>query len=258
MSLTFVTARLRRSILAAIAIYLASASGRFSALAEALPDMRPALVGSGKDALVNLINTKRLLEQGQDHAALFFCCVVQPNGQAYGGYVYSETPGAEKLRAEVLRCLDKAIFIPAVYNHRVTYASFSGTVFFSVHDAKPRLRIFANQEKAELKQESDFIDPQPIDVPGHHYDLPKYPLKAWANDDVPAVVETILSIDASGKLTEAKVIRATPPDKAFEEATLKMIKEYTFLPAFRNGRPVACTVHEHMFFRPRGWYWKSH
>lgn len=256
MFLAFVFPRLRRPILLAIAFYLATGSCRFSALAEALPEMRPALVGSHKNSLVNLINTKRLIEQGQDHAALYFTCLVDPDGRLWGRHVYAGTPGSEKLKAEVKRCLRNAIFIPAVYNHRVTYADFSGTVVFSVHDGKPRLRIFANQEKSELASESDFIGPQPILVPGHHYDFPKYPARSWATDDVPAVVELLLSIDSSGKLKDVEFISANPSDKAFQEYALKAVREYTFLPAFRNGKPVDSTVHDHMIFRPSGWGWK--
>src|SRR2546428_7927871 len=114
--------------------------------AEQLPEMRPALVGSGPNSVINLIDTKRLVEQGQDHAATLLYCDIMANGQVRGYLAYMGTPGSEKLKEEIKRCLRKAIFLPAVYNHRRTYASFFGTVVFSVNDGKPRLRIFANQE----------------------------------------------------------------------------------------------------------------
>src|SRR2546425_1412279 len=117
MSLTFIAVRLRRPILVAIAIYLASASCKFSAVAEALPDMRPALVGSGKDSLINLIDTDKLIKEGQGDAALMFVCVLTRNGHPNFFLVYRATPGGEKLKSEVRRCLYKASFIPAVYNH---------------------------------------------------------------------------------------------------------------------------------------------
>jgi len=160
---------------------ISSAAG----LAEPLPEMRPALVGSGPNSLINLINTKRLVEQGQDHAAVLLYREIQPNGEVGGGRVYNGTPGSDKLKEEVKRCLDKARFIPAVYNHRKTDAGFFGAVRFTQNNGKPRLRIFANQEPSELEHETDFIAPQPVTVEGHYYGHVKYPAKSWSTEDVP-------------------------------------------------------------------------
>lgn len=240
----------------AIAIYLASASCTFFAIAEALPDMRPALVGSGRDALINLIDTKRLLEKGQDHAAILLYCDVQPNGQVRGRLAYNGTPGSEKLKDEINRCVRKAIFIPAVYNHRKTYAAFFETVVFSVNNGKTRLRIFANQEQSEVQHETDFIGPQPIFIPGHYYDSVKYPERSWASDDVPGVAEMLLSIDATGKLTDVQLLRENPPGNRFGETAVKEMWTRTYLPAFRNGRPVDSKTHFILIFRPGYWGFK--
>ena len=45
------------------------------------PRFRPALIGNGLDALVNVINTKRLVEKGQGNAALSFHCNVNTLGR---------------------------------------------------------------------------------------------------------------------------------------------------------------------------------
>ena len=45
------------------------------------PRFRPALIGNGLDALVNVINTKRLVEKGQGNAALSFHCNVATLGR---------------------------------------------------------------------------------------------------------------------------------------------------------------------------------
>jgi hypothetical protein len=58
-------------------ILAAAASLAASAIAENLPDMRPALVGSDSKALINLIDTQSLMKRGQGHAALFFNAVIR-------------------------------------------------------------------------------------------------------------------------------------------------------------------------------------
>src|SRR2546423_2815316 len=167
--------------------------------AENLPDMRPALVGSGANALVNLINTKHLMERGVTHGALFFYASVHPNGFPAYSKVWGITKETEPLRDELRQRLSQARFVPAVYNHRPVYAGFYGTLTFSVVDGKPHVRVFANQELSELQKESDFVAPQPLTIPGHIYDFTKVkePFGPWMNEDKPGVAEMSLNIDAS-------------------------------------------------------------
>src|SRR5712692_5625998 len=151
------------------AILFGSLAAPFGADGESLPDMRPALVGSGPGSLVNLVDTQALIKRGQQHGAVLFRCLVQPSGQTAYQIAYGGTPNSDILRLEVRHKLHDAYFIPAVYNHHNTFAWFYGTVTFSVIDGKPHLRVYANQEKSELAQGSDFITPQSIYVTGHVY-----------------------------------------------------------------------------------------
>lgn len=237
----------------ALAIIVAIAS----APAEDLPDMRPALVGNGSNSLINLIDAQGLVKRGQGNAILLICCMVQPDSQTYFRSVYRVSAGGEKLRDEVKAKFYAARFIPAVYNHHKTYASFYGTVVFAVINGKPRLRIFANQEQSELAKESDFIEPQAISITNHFYDFPKYPSGPWESEDRPAVVDLSLSVDAAGKLTDVHVLKEDPPGKSFGENALKKMKVLTYLPAFRNGKPVASTTRVGFAFMPAGWGWKK-
>src|SRR5712691_975323 len=117
------------------AILFGSLAAPFGADGESLPDMRPALVGSGRGSLVNLIDTQAMMKRGQQHGAVLFRCLVPPTGQPYYRVVYGGTPNSEILREEVKNKLSYgARFIPAVYNHHNTYAWFYGTVTFSVID----------------------------------------------------------------------------------------------------------------------------
>jgi TonB family protein len=213
-------------------------------------------VGSGKDSLINLIDTQKLIKNGQGDAALMFICLLSRKGHPDFFVVYRATPGGERLKDEVRRCLYKAHFIPAVYNHDIVPAKMFGTVTFRVVDGKPRLRIFANQEMSELEKESDFIGPQPIAIPGRHYERIQYPRGPWASEDRPGIVQLTLSIDASGQLKDVQVNSETPPGHNFGALATKAIRQSTYLPAFRNGKPVDCTVHIHFTLSPRGWHWK--
>src|SRR5438477_6123845 len=87
------------------------------AVAESLPDMRPALVGSATNSLVNLIDTQGLVKKGQKHGAVFFRCLVLPSGGTDYRIAYGGSPDTEMLRQEVRLKLYPAKFIPAVYNH---------------------------------------------------------------------------------------------------------------------------------------------
>lgn len=182
-----------------------------------------------------------------------FHCLVRPNGSVVGFRVYGGTPGTEKLKFEIKNCLRQSQFVPAVYDHQRVYAYFSGTVTFSVINGKPRLRIFANQDAAELEKESDFVAPQAFIMEKRYYEPRKYPAKPWEADDVPGVVVMRESVDASGKLKDLKVIKEIPPGQKFGESALKDLRDLTFLPGFRNGRPVDSTSQVNFIFIPTGW-----
>jgi protein TonB len=48
----------------------------------------------------------------------------------------------------------------------------------------------------------------------------------------------MVAIDAVGRLTGVDVVEAS--DRIFVESSLEAVKKSTYLPAVRNGRPVAC------------------
>ena len=223
------------------------------AQAENLPDMRPALIGSGPHALINLIDAKGLVQRGQGHGAIRIVALVRPNGSTVGSRVYGGTPGTDKLKWEVRNCLRRSQFIPAVHDHQNVYAYFYGTVMLGVIDGKPRLRIFANQELSELEKESDYIQPQSFYLPNHYYEPQKYPEKSWASEDMPTVVVLREAMDASGKMKDIQVEKEMPPGGKRGESAVKVVKQLTFIPAFRNGRPVDSVTHVNFVFVPAGW-----
>ncbi len=222
-------------------------------LAESLPDMRPALVGSGPNSLINLINTQHLMQRGVTHGALFFYASVHPNGFPAYSKVWGMTKETEPLRDELRERLAQARFIPAIYHHRPVYAAFYGTLAFSVVDGKPHVRIFANQEQAELEKESDFISPQALYIPGHIYDYTKVkePFGSWMTEDKPGMANMSLTIDASGHIKDVRVESITPPEKQqYANAAVAIFRERVYLPAYRNGKPVDSTTHAKFYFVP--------
>jgi len=212
------------------------------------PDMRPALIGSGAKALINRIDGNALIKKGQQDAAVLILCPVLPDGSPGHYMVYGGTPGSDPLRQEVRNKLLQSKFIPAVYNHGNVRALFIGTVTFMNVNGRPRVRIFANQEIGDLGKEADFISPQPITIPGHFYKRGTFPQKSWQSDEAPGYADLSLTIDATGALKEAHVMKENPPGARYGEAAMQDIKEFTFLPAYRGGRPVESTTHFTKYF----------
>jgi hypothetical protein len=152
---------------------------------------------------------------------------------------YLGTADSELLRQEVERALTGAKMIPAVRNHQPVSVIFYGTVVFSMVDGKPRLRLFANQDANEIKAEHDFIAPQPCMGGDSSFEGIHYPANG---SPVPlnAVVNLQLAVDAAGNLQNAKVIDESPPLLGFGDAALTDFNAAKYIPAFRDGKPVAC------------------
>jgi hypothetical protein len=214
----------------------------------ALPEFRPALLGTGPDSLINRIDTADLIKKGQKDAAVMFTCLVAPTGDIVRSGTYRGTKGSELLEKEVLKRLANAKFIPAIHNHQPVLAVFYGTVTFAVVNGKPRLRIFANQQLEEVDKENDFIDPQPYvgqdsKFSGTHY--PETPTTVMLTGAVDLAVE----VDAAGNLKNTQVLSEEPPFLNFGEAALSDFNGAKFIPAFRNGKPVDSKVTLHVYYK---------
>src|SRR5262249_10457901 len=215
----------------------------------ALPDFRPALIGSAPNSLINTIDAADLIKKGQKEAAVMFSCLVAPTGQIVTSGAYRGTRGSELLEQELLRRLATARFIPAVHNHQPVIAVFYGTVKFAVVNGKPRLRIFANQELNEVDKETDFIDPQPYVGLNSKFTGLHYP-ETGSTVAVTGVVEVELNVDATGNLKNIQLLSEEPPLLGFGDAALTDFDGAKFIPAFRNGQPVESTVKIPVYYKP--------
>src|SRR2546422_1557529 len=219
----------------------------------ALPMYRPILLGKGPTSLIDRIDTQDLVKKGQKDAQITFICSVKKNGEVEWSGVYTGTPDSDLLRQELQKRLSPASdprFVPAVYNHRPVDAIYYGTVTFAVVDGKPLLRIFSNQEAEELKSGHDFIGPQPFFGPGSKFSWFHYP-----NESTPAgvdgVVQLKLKVDATGNLQDMKILSEEPPSLGFADAARGDFRDAKFIPAFRDGKPVACDVTLGVFYKAK-------
>jgi len=180
---------------------------------------------------------------------------VRKDGSVEWSATYRGTPDSDFLKQELQKRLSPASdprFIPAVYNHQLVDAIYYGTVTFAVLDGKPRLRIFSNQEADELAKEHDFIGPQPFfgnesKFTGFHYPPPEA-----ARVPVDGNVEIKMKIDVNGNLQELSVVSENPPFLGFADAAIADFRNTRFIPAFRDGTPVACDVTLPVFYKAAG------
>jgi Gram-negative bacterial TonB protein C-terminal len=208
--------------------------------AEDLPEFRPALIGKAPDAIINRIDENLLLKAGQKKGLIMFFALVDKDGTVKFSSTYRGTPESKLLEQEVQRALTNAKMIPAIRNHEPVAVFYYATVIFQVVDEKPRLRIFANQEASELRTENDFVGPQPCLGGDSKFDGVNYP----TNLPVPVggVVELLLKIDGAGNLQEKEVMKEDPPLLGFGATAMADFANAKFIPAFRDGKPVACKI----------------
>ena len=217
-----------------------------------LPMYRPVLLGTGPDALINRIDTAGLIKQGQKDAAIMFSCSVKKDGAVLSVSTYRGTPDSKLLEQEVLKKLSLAAnpkFIPGIYNHIPVDAIYYGTVMFAIVNDKPRLRIFSNQEREELRKESDFIGPQPFWGGDSKFNGFRYPSSETAPVMVNGSAELALKVDATGNLQDLKLLSEQPPFLGFGAAAFEDMSKAKFIPAFRDGKPVACDVKIPIYYK---------
>lgn len=181
-----------------------------------------------------------------------FSCSVKKDGTVLSVSTYRGTPDSKLLEQEVLKQLSVAAnpkMIPAVYNHIPVDAIYYGTVIFTVTNDKPRLRIFSNQERSELSKESDFIGPQPFWGGDSKFGGFRYPGAETTPVKVDGSAELELQVDEKGNLRDLKLLSEQPPFLGFGDAAFDDMAKARLIPAFRNGKPVACDVKIPVYYK---------
>ena len=214
------------------------------------PRFRPALIGNSPKALINLIDTEKLMEKGQGDSLLNFQCLVSISGQPVNPVTFRATPGSAALEMEVMSALRSCRFIPAIYDGKLTEVVFLGTVLFVVAESKPHLRIYANQNHDDIAKGNDFIAPQLIPATINEVPLNDELAKGRIYRLKGGIVELAITVDANGNQKQIRVVSEDPPGFNFGKAEVELLWGAKYIPGFRNGRPVECTFNQFGWFRP--------
>ncbi len=204
-------------------------------VAQGLPEFRPALIGNHKKALINLINAQSLMERGQKDGTVMFETGITELGEGVNSRCYRGSANTEMLQKEVLGEIDQAQFEPAVFNHNHVGCYMQGTVMFLIHDGKPMVRIFLNQEDSEIKAGHDFIAPQFCFAAGNTAFR-----TFWMALPPGGVAVVGLDVDTKGHVVGKKVVYEYPPGMNYGGIIVGHIGDGLFVPGFRNGKPTAC------------------
>jgi hypothetical protein len=210
-------------------------------LRAAEPQIRPALIGNGPRALINMIHTTKLMEKGQRDGLLMFTCHVNPSGNVQFYYIYRETPGSELLKKEVGDSLWACRFIPARCNGQRADVVFIGTVVFWVADGTPHLRIYANQNHDDIAKGNDFIAPQLLPNTLDQQAGSDSMLGKARVSGKHGAIQLSITVDANGNQKDLKVMLEDPPGFGFGTLAKNTYAKAKWIPGFRNGHPVEST-----------------
>lgn len=225
--------------LTASLVFLAAAAA--SSGAQEKGGFRPALIGNGPKALVNLIDTNKLTRDGQrDAVVMFDAAIIDDHGGEAASFWCRGSAGSERLENEVKKELQSAVFIPALAHGRAVGVYFRGTVVFAVQDGRPRLQVFANQDRAELARGSDYIEPQMILGTDDWQEAKAY-LGVLTHHWRRGTAVVRVTVDAEGKRQAMALLKEEPKGLNVGAAALKTLSTAQFIPAFRDGHPVATT-----------------
>ncbi len=211
-----------------------------SARGQALPEFRPAVLGSGPESLINRIDADALIKKGQKDGAIMFCSQVDKSGQVLASWTYRKTADTDALEEELTNTLKGVRFPPAIYEHQPVGVLLFASVFFSAANT-PHVHIYLNQDGNELRAKSDFIAPQPVfgadsKFTGLHGPTTEMPVL------VTAIVDLGLKVDDKGNLQELHVLEESPPLLGFGNSAEENFRGAKFIPAFRSGAPDESTT----------------
>ena len=170
-----------------------------------------------------------------------FCARVAKDGRLVDPQTYQGTPESAVLEQELRKLLLETKVAPAIYEHQPVEVYFYGTVVFTVADDKPHVRIFLNQDPAELKKSSDFIGPQPVFGADSKFAGLSYP-QSGQTVPVSGIVSLTLRVNATGEPQEIRLLAEEPPLLNFGQTALADFQGAKFIPAFRDGDATDCNT----------------
>ena len=190
--------------------------------------------------MINLIKTEKIAGKGGGDALVMFQCGIKQNGRAVGGMTFRESANSKVLASEVRKGLEHCRFMPALIDGKPVTVLFQGTAVCFMVDGKPHLRIFANQNPDEVKQQRDFIAPQLI-AGTEDWPAAKDEIERYRKIIESGFAEASINVDTSGVVKDIKIISEKPRGYKYGSATIKEYQHARFIPGFRDGKPVACS-----------------
>jgi TonB family protein len=129
------------------------------------------------------------------------------------------------------------------------YASYRVYLFSNgaelLHSEMPPSAIEAGESKLIAKEIQGSPDRGPIKLIAP---LPLYPAELQKSERIPGSASVAFTISADGKVENPNVVESSQP--AFGEAALQTLKWWRFVPAVKNGRPVASAARLPFNFTP--------
>ncbi len=68
--------------------------------------------------------------------------------------------------------------------------------------------------------------------------------------ELSGIVELALKIDATGALKDMQIVSEFPPLVGFRRAAAEDFRVASFIPAFREGKPVECSITLPVYYEP--------
>jgi Gram-negative bacterial tonB protein. len=215
--------------------------------------VRPALIGDGPKALINLIDTNKLVEKGQRDGLVMFKCYVDRSGKVSTYNVYRETPGSKLLKEELGTAIAASRFIPAVYNGKRTEVALVGTVVLLVTDGKPQLHVYMNQNHEDVSKGNDFVAPQllmnSVDWTRNGNDLAAQKARVYGQN---GWIELSITVDANGNQKDLQVVLEDPPGFGFGTVAMHAYAKANGFPVFAVDRLLIAALTTPNGFRAGG------
>ena len=100
-----------------------------------------------------------------------------------------------------------------------------------------------------MKNENDFVSPQPFIGRDSKFEGLHYPDDVLTGS-ISGLVELAMKIDAEGYLKELRLVSEYPPLVGFGRAAAEDFRVARFIPAFRDGKPVECSITLPVYYEP--------
>jgi TonB family protein len=200
------------------------------------------MIGGGPNSVASGLHYPPKAKANQTQAAVAFYCEVGTNGKPDHIQVMA-AKNAGQFTQVVDAALHKGMFQPATASGHPVPVVLGGTVLFMFRGNQPTVAVsLSTADKEKTASLGNYIQPQMIST---SVEFRRRIFKSRYDSDIHLVggphpgAEVLAQVDAQGNLVSTKILAESPPDHGFGPLALKGFKGVKFIPALRNGSPVA-------------------